>query len=392
MKLRTIAVLAGMLLSFGVMSRAEAREWTILVFLNGHNNLDSFGTDDINEMEAVGSSQERAIVVQWASMKSDTTKRLLVRKDRNPTNVSSPVIEEMPRVDMGDYQALIEFIQWGMEKYPAKHYFVDVWNHGSGWHLREEEELFRSISHDDISGNHITTEQLGLAMRTVFETTGNRIDIYGSDACLMGMHEVSEEMREAVDYFVGSEELEPGPGWPYDTWLAELAKNPEATPRELGTYLVEEYVKSYQDGSQGYADVTLAMYDLAYADQINEKLRSLAAGVDFVGEMAKQDILTAAQNAQRFYYRDYMDLGDFLTRLRESMDLTEFAEFEELGSVLENYVVINRTTDGYSAAQGVAIWFPLEQSTVKTYGEEYQRLAFNKRLPEWYQMLTNIVP
>ena len=36
-------------------------------------------------------------------------------------------------VDCGDPKVLTDFLKWGMKKYPAKHYLVDVWNHGGGW-------------------------------------------------------------------------------------------------------------------------------------------------------------------------------------------------------------------------------------------------------------------
>ena len=39
-------------------------EWTVMVYLDADNNLESAGIDDINEMEIVGSTSEVNIVVQ----------------------------------------------------------------------------------------------------------------------------------------------------------------------------------------------------------------------------------------------------------------------------------------------------------------------------------------
>jgi len=52
--------------------------------------------------------------------------------------------------------------------------------------------------------------QLGDAMYKASQIIGHPVDIYGSDACLMSMPEISTQMRNAVDYFIGSEEVEPG--------------------------------------------------------------------------------------------------------------------------------------------------------------------------------------
>ena len=39
-------------------------EWTVMVYLDADNNLESAGIDDINEMEIVGSTTEVNVVVQ----------------------------------------------------------------------------------------------------------------------------------------------------------------------------------------------------------------------------------------------------------------------------------------------------------------------------------------
>src|SRR5690349_13871147 len=87
----------------GVASAQEGvKEWTLLVFLNGNNNLDRFGALNINQMEKVGSTSDINIVVQWASWSRDGVQRLLVNKDTDTENVTSPVVENIGKVDMGD--------------------------------------------------------------------------------------------------------------------------------------------------------------------------------------------------------------------------------------------------------------------------------------------------
>ena len=38
-----------------VNAHGDIKEWTVLVFLNGDNNLEYYAIDDFNEMERVGS-------------------------------------------------------------------------------------------------------------------------------------------------------------------------------------------------------------------------------------------------------------------------------------------------------------------------------------------------
>src|SRR6185312_17425586 len=219
---------------------AAQKDWTFLVYINGHNNLDSYGAQNIKSMEQVGSSDKLNIVVQWASLANNDTRRLLIQKDTTGSqDVTSPVVQSLPRVDMGNYHSLVDFVKWGAQNYPAKHYFVAVWDHGNGWHLQSMGGNMHAndISWDDDSGNNITTEQLGQAMGEIATAIGHKVDIYGSDACLMAMAEVAGEMKDSVSVFVGSQETEPGAGWPYATFLADWENNPSMSAQQIGATL-----------------------------------------------------------------------------------------------------------------------------------------------------------
>ncbi|MGZ3701591.1 MAG: clostripain-related cysteine peptidase, partial [Bdellovibrionota bacterium] len=108
---------------------AADKEWTFLLYLNGNNNLDSFGKLNLNQMEAVGSSDSVNLVAEWASLENGDTRRLLIKKDSDSVNVTSPALQNLGQTDMGDAKTLEDFIRWGITAYPAKHYFVAVWDH-----------------------------------------------------------------------------------------------------------------------------------------------------------------------------------------------------------------------------------------------------------------------
>lgn len=82
----------------------DLSEWTFLVFLNGNNSLDFFGPEDINEMEQVGSTTKINVVVQWASLARNDVYRMKIEKDNNTQEVTSPIIQNLGDVDMGDYK------------------------------------------------------------------------------------------------------------------------------------------------------------------------------------------------------------------------------------------------------------------------------------------------
>jgi Clostripain family len=354
----------------------DPKEWTFLIFLNGNNNLDSFGTFNLKEMEKVGSSNSVNVVVQWASQAATKTKRLLVQKSTDPSQVTSPSVEELPRVDMGDYQSLIDFVRWGVQNYPAKHYFIDVWNHGSGWH-RTNQETLRDISFDEISGHSITTPQLGLALADAAKVIGHKVDLYASDACLMAMLEVADEVADSVQIFAGSEEVEPGEGWPYDALLTRWTNQPTMSASEVAKVLVEEYVKAYQNGEHGTSQVTLSAFDLSQLGQLDSIAKEFATTVQGLRADDHAKVLDAAKKSQKFYTRDYVDLSDFLGQLAGT-GITDLSadKLSSLQSAVSNAIIANQTTSTLAKAKGMSMWVPTSQSTYSRYSEKYRALKF----------------
>ncbi len=362
----------------GIDSSVE-KEWTLLVFLNGHNNLDSFGFQDLNEMEKVGSTDQVNVVVQWASSRNSDTRRLLVRRDADSATVTSPVVQSLPRVDMGDVRNLVEFVRWGMENYPAKRYFIDVWDHGSGWHKSRGDLSSRDISWDDHTGSYITTEQLGDAMRAISGMLGRKVDLYGSDACLMAMAEVAGEMSDSVAVSVGAEEVEPGAGWPYDKLLERWTARPSASAAEVATILTEVYLASYTNGSQGNASVTLSAFDLEKSDLLHSAVRSLADGMRSLGLDDRRKVAGALRNAQHFTYSDYGDLVDMLGIIERSRVAGVDARvLADVRSAVGQYVISNKVSPSYSRAHGVAIWTPSSKYRFSQYRTRYTGLAFHQ--------------
>lgn len=372
-------------------AQAAKKDWTLLVFINGHNNLDSFGAFNINQMESVGSTDRVNVVVQWASLAAKTTKRLYIQKDNDLSNVTSPVVMDMPTVDMGDKNSLLDFIKWGATNYPAQHYMISVWNHGSGWHLKNAEVNGRDIhvsdiSYDDKTGHHITTEELGQVMIDTASFLGQKVDVYGSDACLMAMVEVIQEMSGSVKTFVGSEETEPGAGWPYDRFLTSLTANPSASSNEVGKMLTDAY-KSYYDGEQN-GDTTFSAIDVSKMSDVIEKIVNLREKLSLVSDL--KIVQTAASQSQRFLYSDYVDIGDALANIKTALSKTGEAqgELEQLSASLSGAIVANGVT-GSGRATGLSVWWPTYAGDWTKYKDRYMGLKFDKQA-HWSDFLSKM--
>lgn len=357
-------------------SKPVKKEWALLTYLNGFNSLDSFGYVDMNEMEKVGSSARVHVVSQWASLKTKEVHRVYVNKDSDPANVTSPVVENLGKIDMGDYRSLIDFVRWAAKNYPADHYFVNVWNHGNGWHFTKGvPPSTRDLSYDDLSGNKITTEQLGQALAELSAELGKKIDIFGSDSCLMAMAEVVGQMKGSVDQFVGSEEVEPADGWPYDALLTQWNTGGAKSAADVAKILTQVYVDSYRAGQ----DTTLSGMDVAKYAPLASAVRDLADAIKSEPASIRQKILQAVARTQSYTSDDYKDLGDFVDVLAK--DATINLRPDVLAGVktaLKAFVNVNRTSPGMSRSQGVSIWFPDTAWEFGAYKDRYRAMAFNQ--------------
>jgi hypothetical protein len=373
---------------------SQEKEWTLLVFLNGNNNLDRFGALNINQMEQIGSTADINVVVQWASLANKKTQRLFITKDTDNNKVTSPVMEDMGKVDMGDWKNLVEFVRWGVKNYPAKHYFIDIWDHGSGWHALHalgDRSGFTfqpfDISWDDNSRNHITTEQLAEALSESAKIIGHKVDLYASDACLMAMVEIADQVGDSVEVYAGSEEVEAGEGWPYQTFLKRWADHPKSTAIEVGTILTEEFVASYNGGVNGHNDATFSTFDLTHLENVKKAVQGLGKNLQTLNEDARKKVLGIMSNTQNFTYNDYADLTDFVLLLEASqipgLDKTVL---EETKTALKNLIVSHAATSSYARALGAAIWLPYSKYQFNTHIERYKGLKFDQST-KWSEAL-----
>jgi len=332
--------------------------WTVMVYVNAKNNLEQYGLKDVNEMEMIGSTPEVNIVAELGRINGYSTadgdwkgsRRYLVQKDADINKITSPVLLEIPKSDMGKWENLVEFVKWSQEKFPARNYALVVWNHGSGWNKTGEPEG-KGISYDDETHNHITTQQLAQAL----QATG-KLGILSMDACLMQMMEVAYEARKGAEYIVASEETEPGDGYTYDTFLGPLVAKPGMGAAELSKLMVDAYTDHYQQIGQG---ATQSSVNTAALD----KLAVLADGWT-AAVMASGDTVgakNARAKAQSFYYSSNKDLYHFVKLVSDaSADAAVKARGAELLDYLKGSVIYHNRAYGskYANASGLAIYLP----------------------------------
>lgn len=379
----------GLEASIPIGVQTVAREWTILVFMNGANNLEPDSVDDMNEMEQLGSTADVNIVVQWKRIAGydatngdwRTTRRYYVTKDSDTETVSSNLLVDMGSgVDMGSPNTLREFVQWGVRSFPARKYMLVIWNHGSGWRAYRDRLniLARGVSFDDTTGNNIRIWELPLAL-----SVGVKWNIVAFDASLMQMIEVAYEIRSFADYIVGSEESPPAAGYPYHRILAPVIASPTITARDLAVQIVLQTINYYNPDNTD--NITQSALDASQLDAVAQKVDALAQVLLTVAPDNPAAIANARDNAQAYAEYTFKDLWDYTEQLRARMPASQTLTdaLNGVQNALSQAIIAEvHSNRRVNRSRGLSIYIP-RPSEFET---RYNLLAF-ARLTHWDEWL-----
>jgi hypothetical protein len=385
---------------------AAAKSWTFMVYMAGDNSLDPEGVLDLKEMKKVGSSDRVNVIAQFDRATGHEAKRYYLSKGGQ---AAKDAVASIGEVNTGDPKRLNEFIKWGVTNYPAQHYALVLWNHGQGWDdtdiyaeeryrsLRRlasspvrhalfhtpvrrtlegaiDDSNFRAILLDDNAKDFLDNIEMKQVMADTAKLLNRNLDLLGMDACLMSMIEVGYQIHQSVDFTVGSEQTEPGNGWPYDKILGKLVNKPDMTPRDLSTAIVDQYLASYTRDS-----VTQAACNLSRAEALATAIAGLAAALQGnLGDGAtRQRLLMARAQVQSYEVPDNIDLIDFCSLLGQPSAGSQIADScqQVIEAAQSGYVM----QQGYKGtdlenSHGVAIYFP-----TLTVSPLYEGLDFSKK-------------
>ena len=198
-------VLIILLLSIGLVLNAES--WTVLVYMAADNNLAEMGRLDINSMESVPQPEGLNLIVQADF--PEGAKRFRIQQD-NSEDISSPVLANLGIIDSANPEVLNSFINWGFNNFPSQRKMLIIWSHGDSWYKGNDPKW---ICPDESSQNLISVAEGEL---TLALTDIPKLDVLLFDACSMQSIEVINEIGFCANYIIGSEDLVPQYGFPYE--------------------------------------------------------------------------------------------------------------------------------------------------------------------------------
>lgn len=210
------------------------KKWTYICYLASDNDLGDPANAEpyasrnvVQSMESVGST-DLVNAVALLDERYSTTKIYYAEKDQDYSTITSPYEDCGKSLDTGDCTVLQSFVEKAVSLYPAEHYVLDLWNHGSGprYVNSKEQDGTRSICSDNSTGHQISLPELKQALSNIKSTTGVTVDILVLSACTMADYEMMYQVKDFANYMIASPSSLYGsmyiPNEPYDQFLTRL--------------------------------------------------------------------------------------------------------------------------------------------------------------------------
>jgi len=329
-----------------------------MIYLDGDNNLEDAAINDFLEMSKIGSDENIKIVVQFDRTDGYDTSygnwtichrfyiTLGITPEENNAISDWGDGQGGREVNMGNPDTLTDFINWAKENYPANRYALILWNHGGGWKtlyqpLGKKPPVIKEVCYDDTDNDYLSVKEVKEAIEN---SEIEKIDLIGFDACLMGMIEVADEIKNEGTVMVASEETELSTGWDYETIFENLKKNPDSSPYQLGEIIVNSF-----------DDETLSSIDLTRIDDLIESLNSIIQ--EIMNYQLWLDVYIARSDTKNFEEPNFVDLYDFLDKLSDNtQNETVISEIEEFKNIFAQTVFADN--DLNDTSYGLSIYFP----------------------------------
>jgi hypothetical protein len=332
----------------------------IMVYLDADNNLDPFGVEDLEEMEAAGVDDVdwlRVFVLmdrwEWASWADSRLYEVHNGYSQELGGAALGLtVEAEEELNMGDPATLTGFVQdvKALAGEDASYYLI-LWDHGEGWRRRAGfKPANKGVCIDETDGEDwLYTAEIHTALE------GQGLDLIGFDACLEGMAEVAYQIRTDAQVMVASEETEPGAGWDYYNFLRRFADEPSPTPRRFAQLVIDTYMIS-----AAYEDMTLSAYDLSRMDALAQAADAMAGELMLVDLQTWNAIINDAEWFGCFwgYCEPYADLYHVAESARSHTGENPEIYEAVMSVVLNEVVVYERHRSDHPDAHGISVYLP----------------------------------
>ncbi|MDR1732401.1 MAG: hypothetical protein LBR61_09960 [Synergistaceae bacterium] len=388
---------------WGTPEPSDKREWTILIYMDGDNNLEFQALYHMRNLEqglaeAKGKVDVAVLLDRAQGFEAglgDWTgaRAYHIRPSKGPDapegelrELNSELLADCGELDMASPATLEAFIRAGLEKYPAPKVALVLWNHGGTWIGLLDDQ-------DDGKGNQtlMSLEQFqGVLSRVSGLFPGGRADLLVFEMCLMGQAEVAAACAPFARYMLAAPTPVSALGMDYVSALSLFARG-DKTDR-----LAVNLLKNGTRGLSYRKDWSITACDLSRADEMTAAFGALAKALS--GRMSEEwDAVTRTA----FYTQNYggrsdytagrgafssVDALDWLARMKETLKNPPLKEIEAAEAAIKSMILATENGPGFPGGRGLSIYVPLREDNVIP---RYEDTDFNQKTG-WLTALSNL--
>jgi hypothetical protein len=265
--------------NLGPVRADPQRQWTIVAYMAGDNNLEIDLLRDLNEMEA-GLPQSGVEVIALLDRSSgydssdgdwSDTRVYRVRRDSDLKKLNSELLASPGELNTGDAATLRTFLAAAIKTFPARRYALTLSGHGSGWSSLAVDDCAPGSPTGKDSFSVVAARQA--IADALAQVGGAKLELIDLDLCLMGQLEVAMELRDVAQVMIASEATVPSAGLPYEQVLALFTA--DASARQIAAGAVKAFgAWCEQQNDRG---ATMAAIDLSKVEPLARAFAAAAA-------------------------------------------------------------------------------------------------------------------
>ena len=283
-------------------------------------------------------------------------------------------VEALTTANMGSSSTLKDFINWGIDEYPAKKMGLVLFNHGNA---------LNGCCFDSRRNDHLDNSEVSKALEDVYSENPNikgKFEFIGYDACLMQLQDVAEFNSNYFNYMVASEEYTYG--WDYSGFIQAIY-NRSSTLTALNT-LCDDFIPRNNSIYESHGEAKkacLSVLDLSKMKAYRNQFESLAVSIKNTVINHKTEFLNVISQSTHYANRvgnvvvayNYEKYGtidgyDFLTKLAASPAFSQYSsQINAVKSAYNSVVRTNVKALPSNQSYGLAIHVCLEEYPLQTY-------------------------
>lgn len=334
-------------------NQGEKATRSIYVYMSGGDAEKEYGsaTESLREMIKADIADNVNIVVQtggsteWhdANITAGKTERFEVH------NGGLQKIASIDNANMGSANTLLDFLNWGNEKYPADDRILIIWGQGGG--------AAGGTAYDaTYEYDSLTSGEIAYALGK----SGVNYSMIGFDSCLSATLENAAAIAPYAEFMVASEDFQPC-GWAYDRWLKYVYENPTASSDKIAGIICDSYYNKCVDmGQEDFC--TASVTDLSKISELKQAFDGAVNELcsvpdsseryrDYIMNMNTVHKLGGKNESEGF--SNMVDLCDFISQVSQS----------DISTAVASAVIHNVAGSLVPYASGIGIFYPIHQNS-----------------------------